>query len=219
MRKKWRSRPILESLDGRLLLSGYSSSVPILRTATSVSILRTATVTIVAPLQVALQGSITGKLRSNISNPDAGHSYRVNATGAVQPVGTVGATGSLQSPGFIATGVSTGSIKLTSRHGLLRLGLTGDPQAGFSTLPSTFHYTIMGGTGRFKGATGTGTAALTMQSTNSTPTGPGMHTGGGSTSRFTMTFAASTTPAEPFTATSTPAEPFTATSVAINPLA
>jgi hypothetical protein len=187
MRRNRRSRPILESLDGRLLLSGYGTTLPTLPSASVIPVAQ-------HQQWVALQGSIKGSLQLINSNPDPGYSYKVNAKGTVQPAGMVGASGSLQTPGIVGAGYSNGMLTLSSRHGSVRLDLLSDPHPGVSSLPTTFDYTLIG-TGKFRGASGAGTATLTLDTTASTPTGHGTHVGGASVTRFTMTFAGSTTAA------------------------
>jgi hypothetical protein len=57
---------------------------------------------------------------------------------------------------FIATGHAGGTLTLSGARGSLTLQLEGPTQPGFSAPPSTFAYTILGGTGAFAASHGSG---------------------------------------------------------------
>jgi hypothetical protein len=178
-----RSRPAVEPLEGRQLLSGgaYTASPTSSHPHPLVP---------PADAQVLLTGPIKGVLLSKPGMPDTGQQYQLSASGRIQPAGLVAAFGKLQTPGFINSALTTGTITLSSRQGSLSVKLTSDPQDGFSQLPEVFTYQIVHGSGHFLGATGGGTVLLTIQYPTDVQAVPGMHQGlgTGSVNRFTMTF-------------------------------
>jgi hypothetical protein len=113
---------------------------------------------------IAFQGTIRGGYFVSTGIPDTGSTYRIGAAGRLSPVGQTGDTAMIHTTGFIATGMATGSMTIAAPRGNLNLNLTGPVQKGFSPLPSTFTYTINGGTRAYQKATGSGTIAVTLNS-------------------------------------------------------
>jgi hypothetical protein len=185
MRRDRKSRPVLESLEGRQLLSSYPT--------VSTQIQPGGPMIPVASQHVVLTGSIKGTLTSKMSVPDTGHHYVLFGMGRLSPTGMSVATGSLQTPGFIASGQSSGTVTLGGRGGTLKLQLTSPAAPGFSSLPGLFLYNIVSGSGRFHGAAGSGSVTLS-QEPSALVLNPArsMPTLGGSTTRFTMTFGSIT---------------------------
>jgi hypothetical protein len=109
---------------------------------------------------LALRGQVTGTWTTQPSNPDAGAVQTLSGSGRVQPLGRANARGSLHMTGFIASGNSTGSLKLTGNGGSVTLSLVGTPQRGSSAPPTSWTYTVASGTGRHARAGGQGTATL-----------------------------------------------------------
>ncbi len=109
---------------------------------------------------LALRGQVSGTWQTLPTNPDTGGEQVLTGLGDVPTLGTVGAKATVITPGFIAQGQATGVVRITNRVGSIRVVLTGPPQPGFSGPPSGFMYAIEGGTGRYAGATGHGTADL-----------------------------------------------------------
>jgi hypothetical protein len=107
-----------------------------------------------------LSGTVRGNWTAQPSIPDTGTTQSLAGRGRVQPLGKVHAQGTLQTPGFILTGRTTGVFTLKAVGGSVTVDLVGPPQPGFSDPPSMFNFTIVGSTGRFRGATGSGTATF-----------------------------------------------------------
>ena len=150
MRTQRPRRPHVETLEGKALLS--AAPIPGVGTASAV----------VAGHHVALQGKITGTITKVPSNPDAGQLYDLGGKGTVLPLGTahLGKGSQLRATGFIAHGRSEGTLTLVGKGGSVTLKLVGPLQPGFSKLPTEYTFTIVGGTGKYRGATGTGSAEL-----------------------------------------------------------
>lgn len=101
--------------------------------------------------------------------PDIGKTYNLTGNGTVTPLGTVQLSGSLHTPGNIASGYATGTITLSNTNGSLVLQLTGPLQTGFLPLPTSFSITIQNGTGQYANYTNmhaTGTLTTDTSGTN-----------------------------------------------------
>jgi hypothetical protein len=105
---------------------------------------------------LVLLGAIRGTETHIMSNPDVGASYKWEGPGTVKPLGAVTATGSNHGVGFIAQGVPTGVMTLSTTAGSITLKVTYDRTPGFAPLPRHGTYAITGGTGSYAKATGTG---------------------------------------------------------------
>ena len=110
-----------------------------------------------------LSGQVSGTWTTQPGLPDTGTEQTLTGAGTVQPLGPVQATGTLHTPGFILRGETTGTLTLSNANGSVTLRLVGPPQPGFSGPPPTFTYTVVGGTGAYAGASGTGTVAFSEQ--------------------------------------------------------
>lgn len=122
---------------------------------------------------VQLVGKLMGVPARQTSLPDTGSEYRLSGNGDVQPLGSVTLTGDLHTPPVITPGRTTGTLKLTGPQGSLSLTLSGSGHDGFSTASSSLTFTITGGTGRYTGAHGSGSATLTMTAQQRPPRTPG----------------------------------------------
>lgn len=111
---------------------------------------------------LALKGRITGAWSRPISDPDGGEVVNLTGAGNVAPLGEAQATGTINGPGRVARGTTTGTLTLTPDGGTLSLRLTGPPQRGASSPSSRLSYKITGGTGAFAGKTGQGAVRLTL---------------------------------------------------------
>jgi hypothetical protein len=112
---------------------------------------------------IRLNGILHGHYGANAPIPDTGTTYVINGAGHVGGFGQASVTGEMHSLGFIAQGHAQGDISLKKAGGTITLHLTGlVQQAGFQPLPSVFSYGITGGTGKYKGAHGVGSATLTL---------------------------------------------------------
>ena len=113
-------------------------------------------------------GTLSGTFSvENNAIVDAGKAYTVSGSGSIGTIGSVTATGSLQSLGFISSGHATGTITLINGTDRAVLHLQGQTQAGFSPLPATFSYSVQNTTGVFTQMRTTGTASLHLTGTTS----------------------------------------------------
>jgi hypothetical protein len=142
MRQSCRSRPAVESLEERTPLSAGITMA-------------------VHAAKIALMGTVQGSWTSQFTLPDTGGAQTLQGSGVVRPLGSVQATGSLRTPGFIALGLTTGTLTLSDAKGSVTLNLVGaKPQPGFSPPASQLQFTIASGTGQFAKVSGSGNAML-----------------------------------------------------------
>jgi hypothetical protein len=112
---------------------------------------------------IRLHGTLRGQYQTNAPIPDAGTTYVLDGSGHIGGFGRASVTGAMHSLGFIAQGHAQGDLTLKGAGGTITLHLTAlVQQAGFQPLPSAFSYDITGGTGRYAGAHGAGSATLTL---------------------------------------------------------
>jgi|GEM_PF-5070189 len=114
-----------------------------------------------------IKGSGTGTYTIHTGLPDVGKEYSLQGTGTIPGIaGQVGIAGEIRSLGFVRIGQARGMLTFTTSQGSLTVSVLGVEQAGFSNLPETFEYRVVGGTGAFLGSTGKGALKLTLQSGN-----------------------------------------------------
>jgi hypothetical protein len=113
---------------------------------------------------LVLSGTLHGAYVYSHLNPDTGGTYSFGVEGKVSPLGQTGDSGRIQTTGFIASGRATGTLTVAAPKGSLNLQLTGPVQGGFASLPSTLSYTITSGTRSYRGATGSGSIVVTLNS-------------------------------------------------------
>ena len=135
---------------------------------------------------IHLKGKIHGTYTVRKANPDTGSTYQLTASGEVHPLGRSEATGSFHTPGNIANGHAEGTLTLSDPKGGVTLTLVGPAQPAFAPPPSQFAFTITGGTGKFQGAQGSGTATLALRESQPPAGGKAAP----APSEFTLTFAA-----------------------------
>jgi hypothetical protein len=150
MKRTVHCRPAVEAIEARLLPGGAAASLPAGRVAIEVASRH---------LKLKLSGTLSGTWSRVFTNPDVGGEQALQGTGKIKPLGQVRASGTLHTPGFIAQGFTTASLVLTSPHGTVTLSLMGTmSQPGFSSPATSLSYTIVKGTGRYAGASGSGLA-------------------------------------------------------------
>jgi hypothetical protein len=149
-------RPEVESLEERTVLSAGLRLAP-------VALAPAAHHGHHARHVLALDGSVSGTWQKRFTLPDTGGDQVLTGSGAVAPLGPVRMSGELHTPGFISQGNTRGMVTLTNAKGSVTVQLVGPPQPGFSGPPSMFRYTIVGGTGRYAGASGSGRATFEEQ--------------------------------------------------------
>jgi hypothetical protein len=162
MRTDRRLRPSVERVESKALLSAGMTSPSFLAAAHAVA---------ARPTDVLkLTGTASGRWSTSVGIPDIGRSTSLVGKGTIAPLGAVNVSGSLHAPGFIARGRATGSLVLTGANGSVALQLTGPLQRGFSALPTSFTYRIVGGTGAYVGSTGRGKAEIHLLEADAVPT-------------------------------------------------
>src|SRR5690348_6015584 len=135
-------RPEVEALEERTVLSTGLRLAP-------VPLLPVAHHGLPTRHVLALDGSVSGTWQKRFTLPDTGGDQVLTGSGRVAPLGQVRMRGELHTPGFISEGTTVGTITLTNAKGSVSVQLVGPRQPGFSGPPSTFHYTIVGGTGQY----------------------------------------------------------------------
>jgi hypothetical protein len=151
-----RFNPSVDGLESRLALSHASGSAVI------------ASILAAQSHPIRLSGTIHGTATRQVLNPDVGALFHITASGRLAGLGNVTASGEANGTGFISQGRSTGSLTITNSKGSFTLMLEGPIQPGFTGLPSSYQFTISGGTGAYVGATGMGTAHLKVGPASST---------------------------------------------------
>jgi hypothetical protein len=176
-------RPQLEQLEGRIVPVAVLHGVP-----ANLAMLEYSSRSPTAAPQPhsnqdpALQGDANGTWTTSLIG-DVGATQKSSGLGTVALLGTVQASGTLHTPGFILQGYTTGTMMFSNAQGSITLSLIGQqPQPGFSPPRNAFNYTISEGTGAYAGALGSGVATLTEAPA-------GQNTPG----QFTMTFTGNIT--------------------------
>jgi hypothetical protein len=114
----------------------------------------------------ALHGQGSGQYECNFF-PDAGVRYRLGGTADLAGLGHFEVSGSVRSVGFIRWGRAGGELTLSNACGSVRLSLLGPVQRGFSHLPGTFSYRVVGATGAYLGLHASGTLHLALSPASS----------------------------------------------------
>jgi hypothetical protein len=158
-RNRHRHRPQVEALESLVPLSGglgagqggavAAAIAPIVKRQGSA---------------LALSGTVQGGYLVTSPIPDVGRTYQIGVAGRVSPLGQTGDSATIHTTGFIASGMATGTMTISAPRGTLKLQLTGPVQPGFASLPGTMSYTITSGKGAYKNATGSGSIAITLNS-------------------------------------------------------
>lgn len=146
-------RPVVEPIESRALLSAGLAGATVGRALVSHS----------PSVSLHLHGTLRGQFQTNVLIPDAGTTYVIEGAGHVGGFGHASVSGEMHSLGFVIHGHAQGDITLKRAGGTITLHLTSlVQQAGFQPLPGVFSFGITGGTGKYKGAHGTGSATLTL---------------------------------------------------------
>ncbi len=119
---------------------------------------------------LGLEGTFQGTYTQVFINPDAGRQQSLVGTGRLENLGAFKLTGTLHTPGFIARGHAAGTLTLANTKGTIKVSLVGPTEPGFGGIPSSFTYSITGGSGKYFGAHGNG--VVTLADTNNAATGP-----------------------------------------------
>jgi hypothetical protein len=121
---------------------------------------------------LVLNGSEVGKYLVTSGNPNTGAEFRDIANGKIPALGPgkSGLTAVIQTPTFVGPSFSaTGSATFYNPRGSVHLTYVGPIGPSPAPLPSVLAYTIVSGTGKYQGATGSGLIGVsTKVITNST---------------------------------------------------
>lgn len=172
MRKRTALRPAVDALECRLALS-QMTQLPTTGGLPDGGNVEMTTLAASATISKSISGKLVGNVSQSLGHtigmPDVGHKFTLTGSGHVKTLGMVQVKGSVGATGFIQNGKSTGELTLTNSKGTLTLGLTGPPQAGFSSLPSTYQFAVTGGTGAYSSTSGQGTLTATWKPSASGP--------------------------------------------------
>ncbi len=165
MSTTYRFRPCLESLDDRT----PPSSIPVAPPGGGLGYWEH----YYGSYWLPLSGQISGTWISPGATPDTGATQNLNGAGKISPLGDVQATGTLTAPGFVQNGRASGQFTISDSKGSVTIHLVGASlQPGFSSMPTKFYFSIVGGTGAYARAWGGGQATLTEIPGSTPPQGP-----------------------------------------------
>lgn len=82
--------------------------------------------------------------------------------GKVMPPGQVAIAAIFQTPGFVKNGMIHGTMTVHGRQGSLSLSVTGPASGQTSSTTFRLTYKIIGGTGQFKNAAGSGSVVIAI---------------------------------------------------------
>jgi hypothetical protein len=138
IRKSFRRRPELETMESKLLLSGV--------TQTHFS----PAAALTAPIEKVPAVQLVGTAKGTFHEVAKGSLvYDYSAHGSLSPVGKSTVKGTTD------YGTGTGTVTVSTKHGKINADVT------LRDLGASADYTITGGTGQYSGATGSGVADLT----------------------------------------------------------
>lgn len=149
--RRWQPRlEVLEdrALAGTLFGGVLDSPLPALRHAQHM-----------ARHHLVLSGQVSGTWTTQPPFPDTGTTQTLTGSGTVRPLGKVRAGGTVQTPGLPVQGQTQGTLTLTAAAGSVTLAIAGPLAPGVA--PPVFQYTILGGTRRYRHASGGGPAVFT----------------------------------------------------------
>ena len=156
----------LENLEGRTLYSVVATPhASVMETTTAVHATVQTKAGVVTPFPTAF--NVAGTFEhpiGPIGNPDSGPKYTFKGTGKTKTLGVFTLKGTIQLPGFIAVARATGTLIITTAKGTITLSLLGPKQAPGS-LPKTFGYTIVKGTGSYVHSKGKGSILASASGT------------------------------------------------------
>jgi hypothetical protein len=125
--------------------------------------------------QLHIEGVLSGTTQEPAHQiPDAGTQVTLRGTGQVTTLGRVGVAGTLHLSGFIAVGRNQGLLTLSGRHGKVFLRLDRTVDNRLQSLPP-YSFSIVAGTGDYRGASGTGSAEFEFGGPLQLVPGPGGH--------------------------------------------
>jgi hypothetical protein len=108
-------------------------------------------------LPLVLNGTTIGKYTVPNGNPNISAEFRLLANGRLSPLGKTGVTAVIQTPPYVGPAYSaTGSATLFTPRGSVKMTYVGPIGPSPAPLPATLSYTITGGTGAYRNATGAG---------------------------------------------------------------
>ncbi len=150
---------VLQNLESRMLLSGCTAAdVAAAPLVSAAAVIRVAT-------RPHFTGAftVTGTYSLPMVNPDAAKTYFFKGSCKPPGFGGMQLSGSVQTPGNLASGQAHGSFVMKNSHGTLKLSVTGPTEPAFGPMPTTLSYRITGGTGAYANASGSGTISDTLK--------------------------------------------------------
>jgi hypothetical protein len=106
---------------------------------------------------LSLSGTVHGTEMVLATIPDPGGHYDLHAHGRTAPLGRSTAAGQEHSVGFIIRGHGGADLTLTGSSGSIDVHITYAETPGFAPLPDSGTFQIVGGTGAYSDASGSGT--------------------------------------------------------------
>jgi hypothetical protein len=119
-----------------------------------------------AQTQNALAGQGQGEYeRLLVPGPMGGGLFRLQGSATLGQLGNVTVSGFVHPPGSLGHGHASGSLTLSNAYGSVTLALEGPLQTGLSSLPDTFQFHVVSGTGNYTNFTDQGTVHLNLTAT------------------------------------------------------
>ena len=161
-------RPVLESFETRQLLSAGLAGTKVSALVSGASNSHV----------VLLNGTFHGQYTNRAGTANAGSTFSPVGAGHLTGLGQFGLEGSLQTLGSAQAGMMRGTITLHGLGGNITVKLVAQSHGnGTAGMPSSFTYTIIGGTGQYQQSRGRGSATLTTNPSASSTSLPGVQQG------------------------------------------
>jgi hypothetical protein len=163
MRKSTHTRPLLEPLEEKALLSHVVPHHPVHVNRALPGPNHPVTIN-----TTELLGSVSGTYSITPSTPAPGYNYSLTGSGKVGSLGTVQVTGFVHM-GINAKSAPTGMITLSDSNGSLKISITGKggprplAPAPVASNAMSLRYTIVSGTGAFRNFHGSGNLSFATQ--------------------------------------------------------
>ena len=179
MKASHKLTPRLEGMESRNLLSGIGGAAAAIAPVPPIVVDHT----------IHLNGTVKGTFNEHQGNPDFPKVYQFFGHGGVGLKGYTDLAGTINAGGFTQDPNPRGDVFIATARGTITLHLTADKAGGQTDgLADQYDYTVEGGSGKYKNATGHGTIVLTLdpaKAPTTTTAKPGSHSEHG---KFAMVF-------------------------------